>query len=344
MVSLKHVAEIAGVSIATASLAMNNKPQVAEATRLRVQAVADKLNYVHNANARNLVTGLSRTIGLLLTGVHVPYFAHIVDAVEDELVAAERNLVLALTREEEAHELRALADMRALRVNGLIIASISGSPRTREILGIMHREGVAISLIGRIYPNNEFDSVVVDHINGSAQVVDHLWQQGHRRIGIILPPKQLPVFQERLIGWRLRMEALGGRSADQNLVGYGYPEEVEAIIHAYLGLRQPPTAIFATSDSLALAAHKSLIKMGIRIPRDMALVGMDDDDWTSALTPPLSVLEQPAAEMARVATRNLLRRLDGIDEEAPWQLVLPPSLLVRESSEKNTTSYGGGEG
>ena len=334
MVSLKDVAEIAGVSIATASLAMNNKPQVAEATRLRVQAVADKLHYVHNANARNLVTGLSRTIGLIVTGVNVPYFAQIVDTIEQELASVDRNLILALSREEEEQELRALADMRALRVNGLIMASISGSLKTSEILGIMQKQGVAISLVGRVYPDNEFDSVVVDHIDGSAQVVDHLWQQGHRRIGIILPPRQLPTFQDRLHGWRLRIEALGGTPPDDNLIRYGEPEKLDAIIESYLGLRHPPTAIYATSDSLALAAHKSLTKMGIRIPKDMSLVGMDNDDWTSALTPSLSVLEQPVAEMARVATQNLLRRLDGVDCGEPWQLVLTPRLLIRESSEE----------
>lgn len=334
MVSLKDVAEIAGVSIATASLAMNNKPQVAEATRLRVQAVAEKLNYVHNANARNLVTGLSRTIGLVVTGVNVPYFAQIVDTIEQELASVDRNLILALSREEEEQELQALADMRALRVNGIIMASISGSPKTRAILGIMQKQGVAVSLIGRVYPDNEFDSVVVDHIGGSAQVVDHLWQQGHRRIGIILPPRRLPTFRDRLRGWRLRVQDLGGTPPDDNLVRYGKPEKLDAIIDSYLGLRHPPTAIYATSDSLALAAYKSLTKMGIRIPKDMALVGMDNDDWTSALTPALSVLEQPVAEMARVATQNLLRRLNGANDGEPWQLVLTPRLLVRESSEE----------
>jgi DNA-binding LacI/PurR family transcriptional regulator len=133
---------------------------------------------------------------------------------------------------------------------------------------------------------------------------------------------------------RLRIEALGGAPPDDNLIRYGEPGRLDAIIHSYLGLRHPPTAIYATSDSLALATHKSLTKMGMRIPEDMALVGMDNDDWTSALTPSLSVLEQPVAEMARVATQNLLRRLDGVDCGEPWQLVLTPRLLIRESSEE----------
>ncbi len=328
-VTLADIAREAGVSVSTASLALNGNPRVSLGTRVRLQDVAKRLNYLPNAMAQGLVSRRSRVIGLVVPSVRNPYFARVVESVEQALRAAGYNIVTATTAEDPEREHEALRSMLGLRVAGLIVTSCSP---TAEQFGRGLPAGFPVVLLGRRIPGVAADFLAVDHQAGATEAIEHLLDGGYRRIALITGPLQLSDARSRVDGYR-RALAARGVPCDESLIVEGDFGEASGrrAMAELLDRERPPEAVFVSNIQMLQGALRVLRERGVAVPGRLALIANDRSDWVDLLPVPVTTVEQPTDSMGSIAAEMLLRRI--ADGERPWERVeVKPSLVVRASS------------
>jgi DNA-binding LacI/PurR family transcriptional regulator len=327
-VTLQDVARRAGVSTATVSRVLANKPYVREETRQRVLAVVEELGYQPNRVARSLRTRHCNIIGLIISDIQNPFFTSLVRAVED--VAYEHQYAVFLCNSDEDLDKEALYIdlMRAERVSGVVI-----SP-TRERETPCHKlveSNVPVVAVDRRIMDLEVDTVVVDNVGASFDLTSHLIEDGHRRIGAVFGRQIATTGRERREGYARALKA-HNLPILPDLVRSGLPKEALGYQFAreLLDLPDRPTALYAGNNLLAIGAIKAIYERGLRIPDDMALASFDEMDWTSLVQPALTVIAQPTYQLGRTAAGLLLGRIQ--DSARPTQtIVLKPRLVVRGS-------------
>jgi LacI family transcriptional regulator len=331
-VTLRDVAERAGVSPMTVSRVINNSPRVQADTRRRVQAAIAELHYVPNRLARGLIRRKTGTLALLVPDLANPFFTLIVQAAEDVAWRAGYHVILCDTRAELEREREYVEDMVEFQVEGLLVAPVSD--RSRSHLRVLARNNIPYVLIDRSIERFEADLVQGDSVAGARRLVDHLIALGHRRIAMISEALDVSTSRERLQGYR---EALEAAAIEQRAEYVVQASAVDARSGSDAALRlfeleEPPTAIFAVNNIVAVGVVEAARERGIEIPGDLALVCFDDIEHVSRLYPFLTVMAQPAETFGTLATQLLLDRIAGRVRERRRMVVLPADLIVRRSS------------
>ncbi|MBS1885847.1 MAG: LacI family DNA-binding transcriptional regulator [Actinobacteria bacterium] len=324
-VTIKQVAERAGVGQATAARVLGEYGHASEATRERVAAAAQELGYVANHAARTLASGSSRTVGLVVGDVENPFFATAARGLADTLEQGGYTLLLANSDEDVGREEQAMRAFATRQLDGIVI-----SPVTHTNRAPLSWAGPLVQ-IDRVVDDLSVDSVVVDNRAGAEAAVRHLAACGHRPIGILSEPAEISSTAERLEGYRAAIAGLG-MAVDDRLVAVASPTQDSAYRVAREMLAGPgrPRAIFTASNFMTAGAFHAIRDLGLRVPDDVALAGFDDLDWTTLVDPPITVVAQPVIEVGRRAGELLLDRLRG-DDGPPRQVVLPTELVVRSS-------------
>lgn len=328
-ITIKDVARIAGVSIATVSAALNDKPGVGADTKFRVLAVAEKLGYELNILASALVTKKTHTIGLIISDISNPFFTKVVRGIEDVANENGFNLVLCNTDEEGQKEKGYLRILQRKQVDGFIIVS---SERNSTHIKSLVEDNVPVVLLDRKLEGIHTDSVVVDNIEGSYKAVSHLINLGHRKIGIIHGPKTIMTGRDRLEGYQralrdynLPLDSKYIKEGNFKQEG-GYSKTLEL-----LELKDPPSALFVANNLMTLGAFKALKEEGIKIPEKIALIGFDNMEWAPLANPPLTAVSQPIYKLGTSAANLLLSRIKAGASEGAQEIVLKPELVIRES-------------
>lgn len=319
MPNLKDVARLAGVSIATASNVLRGTKAASAEVERRVRSAAEAVGYVPHRQARSLRTGRSHTIGVALPDLTNPFFPALVQAIEAAGRAAGYALLLGDANGEEEGEREAIELLAAYRVDGLIWVPV-GDTRPPGIPA-----GLPIVSVDRPLPG--CDGVRSDHAAGGRLIAEHLEAMGYGRFGLLSGPTRLPSASERRRGF---LEAL---SASAEVVW-----EVEVPFHHELPAEARSAltaggvdAVVCASDVIAVGALRTLQESGRRVPDELAVVGFDDIAWAELVSPPLTTVRQPLAELGAEAFRLLLDRLEAPDAP-PRSSVLPVELVVRASS------------
>jgi LacI family transcriptional regulator len=324
--TLRDVAAHAGVSPITASRALNNSGYVSEKVRARVIAAAAELNYVPNAVASSLRARKTQLLALL-AGVTNPFWAAVVQGIEQAGAEAGYGLLLCNTDDDPAREARYIDQLVRRRIDGLIIAATKDSAGLLEELKRRHQPFV---LIDRVVSGVEADTVRGDNSGAAYLMTRHLLATGYRRIGIISGPHNISTAEERVAGYRAAMDE-AGIAVPEELILYGQYTESWGYEATRL-LMTPgtrPDALFAANNSIALGVLEGLHTLGLQVPQDVGVVCFDDTtNLVSARF--LTTASQSAQEMGRVATRLLLERLAEPDR-APRDIVLPIELVIRSS-------------
>lgn len=327
MASIKDVAAAAGVSTATVSRVLSNKPYIRPELRERVMAAVEQLEYRPNLVARNLRSQQSNTIGLIVSDIQNPFFSALSRAVEDTAYEHGFSVLLCNTDESHEKELMYLNVMRDERVAGLIFSPTQQSLSRFAELNI----DIPAVMIDRALKNGDVDAVLLDNVAGAYELTTHLIERGYQRIGAIfgfdsatgterqrgyqeaLREHGLPLVEERIRRVQPRLET--GRSAALEL----------------LAAAQPPDAIMAGNSLLAAGALQAIRERQLRIPDDVALVGFDETIWAALVQPALTVLAQPTDALGSSATELLLQRI--ADPRRPTRkIILQGKLCVRDSS------------
>jgi LacI family transcriptional regulator len=328
--TIRDIAALAGVSTATVSRVINGHTEVSEQTRDAVMRVVREHGYSTNRSARGLSAGRTGLVGVTAPVVHHSYFAVILDGAGEALYAHDMRMVLCPTHHEHAREVSLLERLMQGTTDGALLILPEESS---DELAALHETGYRFVIVD---PRERLDervpTVSAAHSSGASEAVEHLLELGHRRIAAIAGPKGWIATEERLRGYRGALAA-AGEMPDPRL-------EVESDFHATGGVEaalslldrpHPPTAIFAFNDMLAIGAMQAARSLGIRVPEQLSVVGFDDTFEASIVTPPLTTVRQPLAEMGRMAVSQLIRMLRDERIEA-LHVELATKLVVREST------------
>ena len=303
--SIKEVALKAGVSIATVSRVLNDKGPVAEATRSRILEAIERLRYVPHGAARSLITNQTDTIGVLLPDLYGEFFSEVIRGIDQ---AARRNGLHVLISGFHSDRAEIEAVLRALRgrVDGLIVLSPDvdaqtlrrNLPETLPVVLLNTRiNGQTPQTPGAPGALN-FDAINTDNHGGALAMVRHLAALGHRRIALIRGPEENADAGERLRGYRDALRAEGLAAAESlELAGDFSEDSGYRAGRLLLTLKPRPTAVFAANDSMAIGCLFALRAAGVRVPDDVALAGFDDIPIARYLTPSLSSVHVPIAEL-----------------------------------------------
>lgn len=329
---IREVARRAGVSLGTVSNVLNRPEIVSPETRQRVQQAIDEIGFVRNGSARQLRVGASQHIGLVVLDVANPFFTEVARGVED--LANQAGYIVILCNsddsiEKEDHYLQVLEEQRT---QGVLITPVQSDA---SYLQRFRRRGIAVVLLDRPSRIKDLCSVSVDDVRGGEIAASHLLGKGHTCIGFVHGPLSI-----RQIGDRRRgaMRAVKAAGLDPERAIVDIPtlaqssREGEECVEKLLSARNRPTAVFCANDLLALGLMRGLIKRGISIPGDMALVGYDDVEFASVLATPLTSIRQPKYELGRAAAELLFDEANNPSSHQHKHIVYLPELIVRESS------------
>ncbi|HEY3571195.1 MAG TPA: LacI family DNA-binding transcriptional regulator [Thermoanaerobaculia bacterium] len=326
--SIKEVALKAGVSIATVSRVINEKGPVAAETRQRILAAIEQLRYVPHGAARSLITNQTDTIGVLLPDLYGEFFSEVIRGVD---LAARRSGYHVLVSGFHSDRAEIEAVLRALRgrVDGLIVLSPDVDAQTlRRNLP----ETLPVVLLNTRVERLAFDAINVDNYGGAFAMARHLAALGHRRIALICGPAENADARERLRGYRdaLRAEGIAPSSALEIPGDFSEESGYRAGQHL-LTLEPRPEAVFAANDSMAIGCLFALREAGVEVPGDVALAGFDDIPIARYVSPPLSSVHVPIAEMGTRAMERLLHAVEHKNEHERRQETVPTTLVVRGS-------------
>jgi LacI family transcriptional regulator len=290
---IKDVAALAGVSVGTVSNFLNRPEVVSQSTRLRIESAVASLGFVRNESARQLRAGRSSTLGLVVLDVANPFFTDVARGAELVADSNDTMVMLCNTGEDPAREQRQLERLEEQRVLGVLITPVDGD---HVRIDEMVRRGTPVVLVDRRSPQHRMCSVSVDDVKGGRLAVQHLIEQGHRRIGFVGGSATATIQQvrERHEG---ALQAMGSRADD--LVVIQTPAlsiesgRLAAAMVAAMPVRRRPSALFCANDLLALGALQELSRLGLRVPQDVALVGYDDIGFAEAAVVALSSVRQP---------------------------------------------------
>jgi LacI family transcriptional regulator len=328
--TIREIARAAGVSIATVSRVINGRPDVAPQTREAVLRVVREHGFSTNRNARALSGGRTGLVGVTVPIVEAAYFAVILSGAAEALYEQDMRVVLCPTLHQHEREVTLLDRL----MHGTTDAAVLMLPEESNVeLKALQRTGYSFVVIDpRVALDEGIPAVSAAHASGARAATEHLLSRGHRRIGAITGPAEWMASTERLNGYRAALAAAGVLPDPKLVVDSDFSiENGEEAAAALLDLPDPPTAIFGFNDNVAIGALHVARARGISVPEELSVVGFDDSEQAAIVTPALTTVRQPLAEMGRMAISLLLRLLEHQRVEA-MSIELATRLVVREST------------
>jgi LacI family transcriptional regulator len=329
-VTIREIAHLAGVSVATVSRVMNGRDDVSPETRDLVQRIVREHGYTANRNARGLSAGRTGLIGGTVPLVHPAYFSFILSGAAEALYERDMRLVLCPTQHEHEREVTLLERMmHGTTDGGLLILPQESAEELEHLL----EHGYSFVVVDPLLPLSErIPSVSAAHSAGADVAVKHLLSLGHRRIAAITGPRGWIATEERLRGFHAALGAAGILAEPELVVDSNFEiDSGRTAARRLLDLHEPPTAIFAFNDNIAIGVLQAARERGVRVPDDLSVVGFDDVEAAEIVTPMLTTIRQPLAEMGRMAVSLLERLIEGQRIEA-LHVELRTQLIVRETT------------
>ena len=334
--TIKDVAKRAGVSSATVSRVLANKPYTSDEVKGRVLAAVTALEYRPNRTARSLRVQRSSVIGLIISDIQNPFFNTVVRAVEDTVHEHGYGVFLCNSDEDAERERLYLNLFQDEQVAGVISTPTQGAAKAYEAL---LAADIPLTLIDRYVKALEVDTVVTDNAEAACEVVGQLIQQGHERIGAILSDLTISTGQERFEGYKRALQE-AGLAFDESLVRFGRPIHKDGYQLAKDLLSKHPaaTALFAGSKLLTLGTLQYLYEHDISVPDEVALGAFDTLDWMPN-QPEMVVAEQPAYALGETAAKLLLARIEE-PQRVTERVVLPSTVERVNSAKRGREAYG----
>lgn len=331
-VTIRDVAEQAGVSVGTASNVLNRPDIVAPETRARVLEVIERLGFVRSSAAHQMRGGNSRCFGAVVIDASNPFSTETIRGLEDAVHEQGCAVVVCSTDGSSDREARYLRLLEEQRVQGIVI-----TPATRSIrhLETLRERGTLVVLLDRRSRDGEFCSVSVDHARGGELAARHLFDLDHQRIALINGPLHLSQCAERRRGMRRAARQLG-LDADRSIVEYTIDpitafEQAAFAVDSFLALPDRPTAVVCFNDQIAFSVLRELTEREVRVPRDVSVVGYDDVDFAEMLSPALTSIRQPKYELGRAAAELLIA--ETVDpRHRHGEIRFEPELVERKST------------
>lgn len=324
---MEDVARLAGVSLATVSHVMNGTRFVSPKTAEKVQRAIQQAHYTPNSLARALATNTTSSVGLVFSWIANPYFTDIIGAIESECHKAGISVLLSDSNDDPEKELRVVQELHQRRVDGIFIAP---TPDTEgKTLAYLRANHICTVLIDREV-STQFDYVGIKNAAAVEMLVDHLVKLGHREISFLPGHANYKTTLERTEGFLRRMQMHGlserARVADPS----NNTDMAAQRAHSLITGDRRPQALVAGNNLATIGTMRALRDLGLKVPADIAIVGIDDFEWADMFEPRLTVIAQPCRDIGSQAAALMIHRIDAPSD--PVQHVqLEPRLIVRES-------------
>jgi LacI family transcriptional regulator len=334
VVRLKDIAEELGVSIVTVSKALRDRPDVAKETKARILERVKHLNYRPNLAARSLVTGRSSLIGLVVPDLIHPFFSEIAKSLAASLRKKNYFLLVSSSESDPSLEQDEIEHMLAHRLDCFVIASCQKNSGHLKKIG---QAGVPLILLDRGFPGLASNFVGVNDYRIGELATEHLIAQGCKRIAHLRGPST-QVGNRRYEGYRDTMEKHGIAVPSAYVIDSGDAADSDGetrgrnAMNTVLALKPRPDALFCFNDTVAVGAMDHAFETGVRIPRDIAVVGSGNFHYSSKLRVPLTSIDQRAIEVGEKTAKMIASLLDKSSTRRPRSTVLEPTLVVRASS------------
>ncbi len=334
-VSIKDIAEAAGVSHPTVSRALRGEGRMSDETRQRILELAQEMGYTPSLVARGLVTQRSHLIGLVITTFADPFHNEVVQGVEEEAIRHGYDIFVASTGVNAEREKEVVRSFQGRQVDGIIVSS---SRVGDDYADLLQETGIPIVLINSHIAGSRFHAVHHDDYAGGCQIMAHLLERGYRRIAYLGNARAGKANTDRHRAWEDSLQAAG---LEAELAIYGPNGRLAGGVRATEALLPaarerwgaPPDAICCYNDTMAIGAMAVLHRCGLRIPDDVAVTGFDDIDVAAYLEPPLTTFHQPRHQLGVEAMQVMLSLLGQTNPHPPRQVrTLIGRLVVRRSS------------
>lgn len=328
-VSIYDVAKRSGLSVVTVSRVLNKDPSVREKNRQKVLQAMKELAYHPKAAARSLAKGRTGLVGMMISTLDDSFFDEVTKEISHQL--AERGYYLTLSIVSGEEEDRSSMFFHEDHVDGVILLSPMNEISTTLEL---KERNIPYVLIDHQFPAPAVPTIAIDNYAGAMMAVNHLIELGHQEISFIGGPEMFLSSRERERGFRDAMER-AGLTPFSIEPGDFQIASGQAAADRWIAAGTIPTGVFAADDHMALGVMDVCKSAGIRIPKDISIVGFDDQLFGSQFRPKLTTVRQPAERIGRKAVELLLERIekpDGKEGEEPADILLTPELVIREST------------
>lgn len=324
--TLADVARAAGVGPMTVSRTINGHPYVADETAKRVHAAIRQLGYRPNHAARILTGQLSKSIGLIVPDLADSFFSIVSHAVQETAREAGYLVWLAASNDDVSIEEAQIEQMMNHPVDGILL--VPADSRSRHLKTIA-TGAIPIVTIDRPIEVAATDSVEVENRAGARVAVEHLITHGYKKIACVIVNSHLTPVRERIAGYDETLR--NSRLPRMKKLVLENEDTAETVLMNLFQSAERPDALFTTNNACTICVIKVLKRLNIEVPRDVALIGFDDVDFYTLLTPPVTTIRQPAPELGRISTRLLLDRIRRESSSPSVRTVLPVTLAIRES-------------
>ncbi len=331
--TIKDIATKAKVSPTAVSMALNERPRLGKRTREKILRIAKELDYHPNYVARSLVSKKSHTLGLIITTIMNPFYPELAKGIEDRAAELGYNIILCSTNYDPGLEKYYIGMLRSKGVDGIIFSSVQISDPNIKTLVEDRFPFVLVNrrICHRIF-EKKIDYIVLNNFSGGYMAMEHLSKLGHKRIGIIAGAFNTSTAVERTNGAKKLLSDQGIRFDPNLIIECNFSKDLAyQATKELLSLKKPITAIFAENDYMALGAREAILDVGLKIPKDVALVGFDDIFAAALKGVELTTVSQKKYEMGSLAVKILIEKIEKGALPTINRMVLEPELIIRNS-------------
>jgi len=333
-VTIKDIARTLCISVSTVSRALRDTHDVSRETREKVLSLADQLKYKPNLNARGLVNHQSHNIVVILPFITNYYFSTVITGIQEVAWSKGYNIILCVTNDCPERELSILNNLSYSSLDG-VLACVSSHSDSSEYFRAIIDKDIPVVFFDRIHTSINTSKVMQDDYNGAIEAVEHLVENGFRRIAHISGPAGLTLTAQRALGYRDALKKQGLPVREEWMIHSGFSQQDgEADVEKLFRLSEKPDAIFAVNDRKAVGAMLALKKLHLKIGEEIGVIGFTNDPMSGLITPGLSTVAEPAVEIGTKSCELLIQHMTK-KNFSPKQIVLPGRLIVRESTKRS---------
>ncbi len=336
--TIKDIAKALGLSTSTVSRALRDSYEISEATKKKIKDYAVQINYRPNPVALSLKEKRTLSIGVVVAEIANTFFSQVINGIESIAYANGYNVIITQSKESVEKEQMILEYLTSRSIDGLII-SVAAETKDFGNLKQLHEKGLPIVFFDRVVEDIDTHKVVTDNKTGVYRATEHLIKNNYKRIAAIANNANLSITRDRLAGFQKAL-ADHNRPINEDYIKYCdhgglIIEEVEKAVESLLALKKRPDALILLADKITTETFGILREKNIKIPRDIAIIGFNNSNYTVLFSPSLSVISQPAFEMGEKAAGLLLHLIESKRAVTDFQQeCLSPDIIIRESSQK----------
>lgn len=334
--TIYDIAKELNISAATVSRALNNNPKISQSTCKLVMETATRMNYKQNKLALALRSGKSNNIGVIVPRIDSNFFASIIRGIEEELYPHKYNVIICQTNEDEKREIENINTLLNAQVDGILMSVSNVSSENDRVIKRVIEKNVPLVFFDRKKNIEGVSSVTINDYDVAYLATKHLIEQGCTRIAHLTGDKSLEIFENRFNGYKQALLDNGLPFEDNYVIQSKSKVEAGGIAaNTLLKLKNPPDALFSSSDFAALGAIQEIKAQGIKIPEDFCVVGFGNEPFTKFMELSISTVDQAPLEMGKMAARVFLEQINNTENfKIEKKVVLNPELQIRKSSSR----------